>query len=112
MQSISPLRLQILMGLIIGLFVITQSTVVSNVSSEQDPNEEADTEGQIEKIKASEAVTTSGSQINLGFQSILLSEVILDDKNEEKRSSRDLYVALTKKAFKILFRRIISTNAP
>lgn len=100
------------MGLLIGLFVLTQSTFVPRVPAEADPQEESGTSSEQEKVQISEAVTTSGSQINVEFQSFLLAEVILDSTGQEKKSPLDLLVPPAKKALNVLFRRIISPNAP
>lgn len=111
-RSISLQKFQLLIGLLIGLFVLTQTTVTSEVEVQKDSQEESGKTSHTDQIKVSEAVTSSGPQINLGFQSFLLQEVELNTDGEDKSSPLELLVPPAKKALKVLFRRIISPNAP
>lgn len=110
---ISKQTLQLLMGVLVGFYVLTQTTVTTHVIAAQDQQEqESEKETSTDQLTISEAVTLSGSQINLGFQSILLEEVAQDQEVKNQGSLLDGITLATQKALKILFSRIISTNAP
>lgn len=103
------------MGVLVGLLVLTQTTVntYSQAEKSEDKKEHSDTDSsQSEQVTISEAVPTSGSQINLGFQSILLQKLVLDEETEGQGSVIEKLVPTTQKALKVLFRKIIAPNAP
>lgn len=100
------------MGVLIGVFVLTQTTVPTQAKPGQDQHEESDKQTSNDQLTISEAVTSSGMQLNLGFQSILLQEVHTDEEAEDQSSLIERLIPSSQKALKILFRRIISTNAP
>ena len=102
------------MGLLVGLFVLMQTTVVPEAPSNNDQQEqsESDTDSSNEQTSISEAVPTSGSQIYLGYQSILLQVVTTAEDKEDNGTILEKVVPTTHKALKVLFRRIISPNAP
>lgn len=78
-----------------------------------DTMEQSDNDNhQNERVQLADVIPTSSLQINLGFQSFLLEEVVLDEQEDEQVSTRDILVQSSQKALKVLFRRIISPNAP
>lgn len=78
-----------------------------------DTMEQSDNDNhQNEHLQLADVIPTSSLQINLGFQSFLLEEVVLDEQEDEQISTRDILVQSSQKALKVLFRRIISPNAP
>ena len=115
-NSISNTSLQLLLGLLVGLFVLTQTVAIPGDASDEDRQEqsESDTQSSNDQDQAnlSEAVPSTGSQIYLGFQSILLQEVTTGSEKEDRGIALEKIVPATHKALKILFRRIISPNAP
>ena len=95
------------------MFLFTQ-TAATTVEVAYDEQEQADTKenSSEDQLTISEAVTSSGPQINLGFQSFLLEEMTQDEASEDEGALEKQIVSSTQKALKILFRRIISPNAP
>ena len=69
-------------------------------------------ENQEQQLSKTPAVTASSLQINLDYQSYLLNEVFFQDEDEEKTTAIEEILPSAQKALKILFRRIISPNAP
>ena len=96
-----------------SLFLLTQTDiiVVDSYSDQQEQTESEEQESD-DQLTISEAVTSSGPQINLGFQSFLMQELVQHEEEEDQRSSVRSFFDSTHKALKILFRRIISVNAP
>ncbi|MEM6734912.1 MAG: hypothetical protein AAF620_02465 [Bacteroidota bacterium] len=111
-HSISSQRTQLLIGLLIGLFVLTQTSINSSEDIAKDNQEESNHSSTTEQTKVSEAITSSGLQINLGFQSFLLQELVLDTRGVDTKSSLEVLVASIEEVLKVLLRRIISPNAP
>jgi len=111
---ISKQRLQLVIGLFIGLFVLTQTTTTyTEVQSNNfEAEEQSDSGEETAQLNISEAVPSSGSQINVDFQSFLLGEVSFGEETKEKRSPLKVLSQSCQKALKVLFRRIISPNAP
>ncbi len=97
--------------MVIALFVLTQAVIVPVQT--QDKQEQNDSEkSETPQIAKSEAVPSSSLQINLDYQSYLLTEVFYQDREEENAPTVKLILPSAQKALKILFRRIISPNAP
>jgi len=80
----------------------------SEVYKKEQHNEKDDDQ---QHIKLADAVPSSTTQINLGYQSFLLEDLSKEDSEERESPSFTFQVPL-EKAFKILFRQIISPNAP
>ncbi|MEO9482585.1 MAG: hypothetical protein ABJG47_04040 [Ekhidna sp.] len=98
-------------GLFIALFVLTQAVIVP--SQDTDRQEQADSEKEeVQQLSKVAAVPSSSIQINLDYQSYLLTEVFFQHQKGEKISVEKLILPSTQKALKILFRQIISPNAP
>ena len=96
----------------IAFFVLSQA-VISNVETDKDNQEQSDATDQEEQVVAQNiAIPSSSLQINLDYQSYLLEEVFYQTQDEENANTSDLILPTTQKALKILFRRIISPNAP
>lgn len=95
----------------LALFVLTQAAIVPETVV--DKQEQADSEeGEKQQIEQSVAVPSSAFQINLDYQSYLLTEVFYQDKETEKAPIVKILVPSAQKALKVLFRQIISPNAP
>lgn len=75
---------------------------------EEHAEEDSPTKSQ---VKAIDAITYS-SQINVNHQSILIEELPEDEVEKEENLETNPVVAYCSKALKILFRSIISPNAP
>ncbi|MEQ9007648.1 MAG: hypothetical protein RLP12_07175 [Ekhidna sp.] len=91
--------------------VLTQSAFVPEQI--EDKQEQSDTENsEKQQISKSAAVPSSSLQINLDYQSYLLNEVFYQDLEDEKNPVVKQCLSSAQKALKILFRRIISPNAP
>ncbi|MEM0940859.1 MAG: hypothetical protein AAGI25_13850 [Bacteroidota bacterium] len=105
-------RAQLLIGLLIGLFVLTQTSITSGEHTTKDNQEESNSSSTTEQTKVSEAITSSGLQINLGFQSFLLQELVRDIKGMDTKSSLEALISPMKEVLNVLLRRIISPNAP
>ncbi|WP_436517933.1 hypothetical protein [Ekhidna sp. To15] len=95
----------------LALFVLTQAAIVPEQVA--DKQEQTDTEeDEVQQITKSAAVQSSSIQINLDYQSYLLTEVFYQDREKEKVPDVKLLVPSAQKALKVLFRSIISPNAP
>ncbi len=95
----------------LALFVLTQAAIVPE--QVDDKQEQTDSEeGESQQISKSAAVPSSSLQINLDYQSYLLTEVFYQDKEKEKAPFIKLLVPSAQKALKVLFGSIISPNAP
>ena len=113
-NSISTQSLQLLVGLLIGLFVLSQSTITTSNFDREDSQEQSQSESKHsdEKATVSEAVPSNGPQVNLGFQSILLQEFIQGEPVDEKGVILGKIAITSQKALKVLSRRFIAPNAP
>lgn len=112
-NSISKQSLQLFLGIFVGLFLLTQTDVIvvdSNV--DQQEQTESEEQGDQDQLSISEAVPSSGSQINLGFHSFLMQELVQHEEEDDQQSLEETIFGSTQKALKVLFRRIISVNAP
>ncbi|WP_424962364.1 hypothetical protein [Ekhidna sp.] len=110
---ISKNLLQTAFGMVLALFVLTQSVFVQEQSYDQQEQRDSEEEkGETQQISKAEAVPTSSLQINLDYQSYLLNEVFFPDEDEYKSPAVKQILPSAQKALKILFRRIISPNAP
>ena len=61
------------MGVIVGLFLLSQPTVATEGNVQQDEKEQSESNSESsggEQQTISEAVTSSGTQLNLEFQSV------------------------------------------
>ena len=102
---------QVTFGVAMALFVLTQAVIVPN--QETDKQEQTDTENEeVQQFSKVTAVPSSSLQINLDYQSYLLTEVFYQDEQENNTPVEKLILPTTQKALKILFRQIISPNAP
>jgi len=101
-------------GLLVGLFVLTQTTIPSNQpqNDSQKEQSESGSEPDGDQVSVSEAIPSSGSQINLGFHSILLQENTLSEETEDEGYLLENVVPSAQKALRVLLQRIISPNAP
>ncbi|MEP1035588.1 hypothetical protein [Ekhidna sp.] len=103
--------MQATFGIMLALFVLTQAAIVPEQIS--DNQEQADSEeNEAQLITKSAAVPSSSFHINLDYQSYLLTEVFYQDLEREKVPFVKLQVPSALKALKVLFRQIISPNAP
>lgn len=95
----------------IGLFVLTQAAIIPEKAV--DKQEQSDTESQEnQQITKPAAVPSSSIQFNLDYQSYLLEEVFYKDEETENAPVVKQILPSAQKALKILFRQIISPNAP
>lgn len=103
--------MQALFGVMIALFVLTQAAIVPQPI--EDKQEQSDTEQEEkQQVTKSAAVPSSSLQINLDYQSYLLTEVFYQVLEKEKAPDAKVVLPSAQKALKVLFRRIISPNAP
>jgi predicted histidine transporter YuiF (NhaC family) len=111
-NTISKNILQVALGLLVGVFVISQTVYVKPAPSE-DKQEKSENEApENAQIVTSEAVTVTSLQINLGFQSYLLGEVVQTQSDQRKSFYYNHLLPSFSKAFKVLFNRIVAPNAP
>lgn len=82
---------------------------IPQTMEESAPDEEGANSTQ--QVKAIDAITYS-SQINVNHQSILVEELPEDEIEQEKNLEKNFVISYSSKALKILFRSIISSNAP
>jgi len=108
---ISKKLIQVLIGIFIGAFILTVSTVNVTYESKKDTKEQSSSGERELQITRAEAITSSPGQINVEFQSFLLEEVVFV-KDDDLKKPVDILGDYTQKVFKILFRSIISPNAP
>lgn len=99
--------------MLIGVLILSQTSAGTYaVDEETDQKEQSEpSSAPADHSTISEAVPSPSSQVNLGFQYILLEEVLLEESQEE-HSVIDRVVAGTQNALQVIFRRIISPNAP
>lgn len=93
------------------MFVLTQATIVPKQAS--DKQEQSDKEHkEVQQVIKPAAIPSSSLQINLDYQSYLLEEVFYQDQEKENAPVEKLILPSVQKALKVIFRRIISPNAP
>jgi hypothetical protein len=110
-KHISHKSLQTVFGILLGLLVLTQSAIVpEQIEDKQEQSDSQDNEKQ--QLSKAEAVPSTSLQINLDYQSYLLNEVFHQDLEDQSAPIVKLTLPSAQKALKILFRRIISPNAP
>lgn len=113
--NISNKRIQLLFGLMISLFVLTQSATIYSFDKEiQGQATEVDSENEDTEIvySVNQAIPNSGFHVNLGFDHFLLNELSFEEiKNEASDYSRSL-TSKAQTAIGTILRRIISPNAP
>ncbi|GAB4232909.1 MAG: hypothetical protein Tsb0034_05900 [Ekhidna sp.] len=112
---ISQKTVQVVFGLLLGLFVLAQTVPSTSVLDEaKDTTEQSGTKDdhKSQQLSISEAIPYSTVQINLNFQSFLLQEIATRENESENESPLNYLEKSATKAFKVLFNRIISTNAP
>ncbi len=109
-------RFVVILGLLVGFVSLTLTTpVVPQVqitASESGNNNDQQSDQQPElKVGAFDAITSS---VHINFhQDFQLNYILPDlDDDSEETSSTDQVILPGSKALKILFRRIISPNAP
>ncbi len=102
-----------LLGLLVGITSITVSSSPLPILVEQDTKgaEQDDSKEAESLVKAFDAITTS-VQVSLE-QAFILIDVLPDlEEAHEEFAETDEKAATPNKVLEILFRRIISTNAP
>ena len=104
--------IQAVFGVLLALFVLTQAAIVPDQVAPDEQEQSDAKEGNAQQITKAAAVPSSSFQINLDYQSYLLNEVFFQDEENDKTPIAELLVPNAQKALKILFRRIISPNAP
>ncbi|MEO9872831.1 hypothetical protein [Ekhidna sp.] len=110
-NKISTKFSQTVFGFVIALFVLTQAVIVTEENKENPEQEQSDkTENQ--QVGEAIAIPASSLQLNLDYQSYLVEEVFFQNENEENAPIVKSILPSAQKALKILFRRIISPNAP
>ncbi len=103
--------MQAIFGIMMAFFVLTQAAIVPDqVSDKQEQTENG--EGEEQQIAQLTAVPSSSLQINLDYQSYLLTEVFYQDLKKINFPGTKLILPSTQKALKVIFRRIITPNAP
>ena len=112
-KNISKFALQIVLGLFVGTFILTQS-IYLNPEIQKDQQEQSGGEDAPEstQVVASKAVASSSAQFNLGFQSYLLEEIFQTEDGHKKSHFQDGFISTANKALKVLLSRIIAPNAP
>ncbi|NQZ75869.1 MAG: hypothetical protein HRT61_07110 [Ekhidna sp.] len=98
-------------GVMIALFVLTQAVLVHE--QVEDRTEQSDTENEGQQQISKAAVSHSSSlQLNLDYQSYLLSEVFYQESIDEEAPISYKIASTFEKALRVIFRQIISPNAP
>ena len=110
---ISKSWIQLVVGLLLGVFVLSQSTVYSlKPTADLDKKEQNQSEdNRQQSVQLADAVPTIPTQINLGNQFFLLEKLPNEDSEEKDDLVFDAIIPVGK-AFRILFQQIISPNAP
>lgn len=106
--------LQLVFGFFMALIVLTQSVHVPSGevdAQEQESSDEEKGQGKIEIVQ-SKALPGNSLQISLEFPSYLLEEVRYQTDKAGGDYSSEHVIERIQKAIKILFRKIISPNAP
>ena len=112
-RFISKKFLQTGFGLVLALFVLAQSVYVQEHNFDKQEQSGTDNEKkETQQFSKTALVPTSSLQINLDYQSYLLNEVFFQDGDEGESPAIECIIPSAQKALKILFRRIISPNAP
>ncbi len=103
----------LLVVLWLGLSFVNAGFDEPTISAPSDSQEETQDERKRQPpvLKLSEAVQSS-IHIDVDFHSFLLDEVEQDSEEDERNSNGDLFRSNLSKHFKVLLRKIISTNAP
>lgn len=95
-----------------GVFVLSQS-VYLKAEIQKDGQEQSDEKTpESTQVVTNEAVTSTSSQINLGFQSYLLEEIIQSEGSQKKTIFQEYFLPSVNKALKVLLSRIVAPNAP
>lgn len=111
-KNISKLALQIVLGLFVGTFILTQSIYLKPEIQKDQQEQSGEDIPESTQIVTSKAVTSSSLQLNLGFQSYLLEEIFQTEDGQEKAHLQDGFISTANKALKVLLSRIIAPNAP
>ncbi|MFY0599484.1 MAG: hypothetical protein JXR03_07415 [Cyclobacteriaceae bacterium] len=98
-------------GILIGFCGVTMNDTWS-VKVSQTIEESADDDNQSDQVLKSLDAITYSSQINVTHQSVLIEELPEEEIEAEIEIEDSFVVSNISKAFKILFRSIISPNAP
>lgn len=99
-------------GILIALLVLLQSLsiqpqyVVEDVAAQK---EQAEHDMQ---VGIDDAVPASSNAIDLGFQSFLINEIEFEEIDALFETSADGFSQAIEKVFRVVFRLIISPNAP
>ncbi len=108
-RHISNQVYKMILGLFTG-FVVLTSTIWAEKPTEQTEMDQSDAEK--ENISISPAVPHSTLQVNPGFQSYLLEEVVYREDEKKGKSVFDLIGFRIHKTIHALLHRIIVPNAP
>lgn len=98
--------------LAITLTVTAGQTYVLVDTPSQEISEDSSSESEEQATLQISAAVQSTFHINLGFDSFLLEEIISHEISTITPYTVDQFIPSISKSFKILLRRIISTNAP
>ncbi|MEQ9403162.1 MAG: hypothetical protein RIM99_06245 [Cyclobacteriaceae bacterium] len=111
---ISKQTVQLFFGIILSVFVLTQSVQVATITTDiEKQTDQSESEKEAEaSVVQSQAITNSTSQISLGFDSYLLDEVTFQEEESRRKISSELLIPTVHKAIWVLLRKIISPNAP
>ncbi|MFT6867647.1 MAG: hypothetical protein ACJA08_002490 [Cyclobacteriaceae bacterium] len=107
-------RITLILGILTGFCALSVNNQLSYSftapsSTAEDTSENPESSSQV--ITAIDAISYS-SQINVSLHSILLEELPESEDNIEEELEENVVTFSASKALKILFRRIISPNAP
>ena len=100
------------MGFLLGLLILLQSFSIQPaqvVEAEGDQTEQAEN---VMKVGIDDAVPSTGTAIELGFQSFLIEEFEFEEFEIHWNNLVDGFSQAIEKTFKVVFRLIISPNAP
>ncbi|MFK7954302.1 MAG: hypothetical protein AB8B73_15735 [Ekhidna sp.] len=111
-KNISKLGLQIVLGLFVGTFILTQSIYLEPDTYQDQQEQSSEDAPESTQVVISKAVTSSTVQFNLGFQSYLLEEIFQTEEGQKQTHLQDELISTANKALKVLLGRIIAPNAP
>ena len=102
-----------MVGILIGFFAMNAEVYISTTSPSDKTEEKSATEEGTsnEVVKSFEAISSS-SQISFSHEAIVVDELPEISEVEETETDGKRFFPPVSKALKILFRRIISPNAP
>lgn len=104
--------LQLTLGLLIGVFVLSQSVYLKPEVQKDSQEQSEEKVPETAQVVTSEAVTSTTLQFNLGFQSYLMEEILQPEVDQKKTLFQEYLLPSINKALKMLLSRIIAPNAP